>query len=296
MLLRDAMEPLARRFAHTLVNTGRPPGSAWRGYNADDAAKADLIPLKQWGDDAVGYVWHANHEARIILADIAFEDLDPNDFNMSERIVLDSKLRASDTVPFVNGSTEVQTAELEHWEETGENEIVANLAGFEKKTTVSAEVSGGVEGIAKAKASVVDETTVRASFERTTGRKTAKRAGGRFIFRQPPMTEGEARLTWSEQKMQTRVKRTTPDQVQGDHRAVSSLPQVQLPQGAQRVAGELDDRLAYCLRERSRLWPTFWTRRAAYIRPTSSFTPTARAQVRHGRRKFAGCSSRMLTS
>ena len=145
------MEPLARRFAHTLVNTGRPPGSAWRGYNAADPAKADLIPLKQWADDAVGYVWHMNHEARIILADIAFEDLDPNDFDMSERIVLDSKLRAADTVPFTNGSTEVQTAELEHWEETGENEIVAILAGFEKKTTVSAEVSGGVKGIAEAK-------------------------------------------------------------------------------------------------------------------------------------------------
>ena len=71
---------------------------------------------------------------------------------------------------------------------------------------MSAEVSGGVEGIAEAKASVVDETTISAAIERQTGRQTSQRSGGAFTFRFPPMSEGEARLTWSEDTLQTRIK------------------------------------------------------------------------------------------
>ena len=214
MLLRDQMEPLARYIVNCLVQNGAVPGSAWRNYTcpapkADgriDAVLGDLLPLKQTKDNEVGYVWGENHEARIILQNITFEDVDPNNFDMSKRIVLASKLKATDVIPFVNGTTEVQEATVEHWEEVGENEINAIKAGFEKKTTVSAEASGGIKGIGEAKASVVDETTLSAAFERTTGRKISKRSGGVFLFRQPPMTEGEARLTWSEQTMQTRVE------------------------------------------------------------------------------------------
>ena len=214
MLLRDQMEPLASYFANCLVSNGAVPGSAWNGYHSGipdaqgriNSAHGDLIPLKQKKDDEVVYVWNKNHEARILLQNIAFENIDPDNFDMNERIILSSTLKAQDSIPFLNNTTEVQTATLEHWEETGENEINSIIAGFEKKTTVSAEASGGIKGIGEAKASVVDETTIKASFERTTGRKTSKRAGGVFTFRQPAMTEGEARLTWSQQKIQTRVK------------------------------------------------------------------------------------------
>ena len=207
MLVRDAMEPLAQHIADTLVMNGLVPGSSWNGYTRATKDKhGDLIPKSQHRNDEVTYVWNRNHEARIILTDIRYEDIDPDLFDISERITLASKLRATDTIPFKNGTTEVQEGTVEHWEETGMNELMAVKAGFEKKVTVSAEVSGGVEGIAEAKASVVDETTLSAALERQTGRKASKRDGGAFTFRFPPMTEGEARLTWSEDTLQTRIK------------------------------------------------------------------------------------------
>ena len=186
---------------------GLVPGSSWKGYTRSTRdGYGDLIPKQQHRNDEVTYVWNRNHEARIILTDIRYEDIDPDLFDMSERITLASKLRATDTIPFKNGTTEVQTGTVEHWEETGSNELLAVKAGFEKKVTVSAEASGGIEGIAEAKASVVDETTLSASIESQTGRKTSQRSGGAFTFRFPAMTEGEARLTWSEDTLQTRIK------------------------------------------------------------------------------------------
>ena len=207
MLVRDQMEPLAQHIADTLVMNGHSPGSSWKGYTRSTREQyGDLIPHKQNRNDEVTYVWNRNHEARIILTDIRYEDIDPDVFDISERITLASKLRATDTIPFKNGTTEVQDGVVSHWEETGLNELNAVKAGFEKKVTVSAQVSGGVEGIAEAKASVVDETTISASLERQTGRKVNRRSGGAFTFRFPPMTEGEARLTWSEDTLQTRIK------------------------------------------------------------------------------------------
>ena len=88
----------------------------------------------------------------------------------------------------------------------GGNEVKAITAGFEKKTTVSAEVSGGVKGLADAKASVVDETTIRAGYENTTGRTYESATARSYELNQPPYTAGEGRLTWSEQTCQTRVK------------------------------------------------------------------------------------------
>ena len=207
MLLRDQMEPLAQHIADTIVMNGRVPGSSWNGYTRSTKdGWGDLIPLGQNRNDEIGYVWNRNHEARIILTDIRYEDIDPDLFDLSERITLASRLRATDTVPFKNATTEVQEGTVEHWEETGMNEFNAVKAGFEKKVTVSAEVSGGIDGIAEAKASVVDETTLSASIERQTGRQLSRRDGGSFLFRFPPMTEGEARLTWSEDTIQTRIK------------------------------------------------------------------------------------------
>ena len=207
MLVRDQMEPLAQYIADTIVMNGHTPGSSWKGYTRSTKdAWGDLIPLKQHRNDEVTYVWSQNHEARIILTDIRYEDIDPDLFDLSERITLASKLKATDTIPFRNGTTEVQEGVVDHWEETGLNELNAVKAGFEKKVTTTLEASGGVEGIAEAKASVVDETTISASLERQTGRKTTSRSGGSFKFRFPPMTEGEARLTWSEDTLQTRIK------------------------------------------------------------------------------------------
>ena len=205
MLVRDMMEPLAQQIAGTIRRFAGAPGSSWKGYDLSPG-NADLIPLKQHRNDEVTYVWSGNHEARIILTDIRYEDIDPDLFDLSERITLASKLRATDAIPFKNATTEVQDGTIEHWEETGMNELLAVKAGFEKKVTVSAEISGGVEGIAEAKASVVDETTISASIESQTGRKSNQRSGGAFTFRFPPMTEGEARLTWSEDTIQTRIK------------------------------------------------------------------------------------------
>ena len=205
MLVRDQMEPIAQKIADAIVQTAWPIGSSWRGYNLGGNVR-DLIPHKQNRNDEVTYVWHKNHEARIILTDIRYEDIDPDLFDMSERITLASKLKATDTIPFKNATTEVQDGRIEHWEETGMNELNAVKAGFEKKITTTAEASGGIDGIAEAKVSVVDETTISASLEHQTGRKSSKRDGGAFTFRFPPMTEGEARLTWSEDTLQTRIK------------------------------------------------------------------------------------------
>ena len=207
MLLRDQMEPLAQHIADTIVMNGHTPGTAWDGYTRSTKdGWGDLIPLTQTRNDEIIYVWNRNHEARIILTDIRYEDIDPSLFDMSERITLESKIRATDTIPFRNGTTEIQEGKIEHWEETGNNELLAVKAGFEKKITISAEVSGGVEGVAEAKASYVDETTLSASIETQTGRKSSQRSGGSFLFRFPAMTEGEARLTWSEDTLQTRIR------------------------------------------------------------------------------------------
>ena len=207
MLVRDAIEPLAQHIADTLMMNGLVTGSSWKGYTrATKDDYGDLIPKQQTRNDEVTYVWNRNHEARIILTDIRYEDIDPNLFDISERITLASKLKATDTIPFKNASTEIQEGRIEHWEETGMNELNAVKAGFEKKITTTAEASGGIDGIAEAKVSVVDETTLSASLERQTGRKSAKRDGGSFLFRFPAMTEGEARLTWSEDTLQTRIK------------------------------------------------------------------------------------------
>ena len=207
MLVRDMMEPLAQHIADTLMMNGLVTGSSWKGYTrATKDNYGDLIPHSQHRNDEVTYVWNRNHEARIILTDIRYEDIDPDLFDLSERITLASKLRATDTIPFKNGTTEVQEGTVDHWEETGMNELMAVKAGFEKKVTVSAEASAGVKGIGEAKASVVDETTISASLERQTGRKSSSRDGGSFTFRFPAMSEGEARLTWSEDTIQTRIK------------------------------------------------------------------------------------------
>ena len=207
MLLRDQMEPLAQHLADTIVMNGWVPGSAWRGYTRSmKDAWGDLIPRPQNRNDEIIYVWNRNHEARIILTDIRYEDIDPDLFDFSERITLASNLKATDTIPFRNATTEVQEGEVSHWEETGMNELNAVKAGFEKKVTTTVEASGGIDGIAEAKASVVDETTISASLERQTGRKSTTRSGGSFKFRFPAMTEGEARLTWSEDTLQTRIK------------------------------------------------------------------------------------------
>ena len=201
------MEPLAQHIADTIVMNGRVPGSAWNGYTRSTKDDwGDLIPLKQSRNDEIWYVWNRNHEARIGLVNIRYEDIDPNLFDMSERITLESRMKASDVIPFRNATTEVQEGTISHWEETGLNELMAVVAGFEKKVTVSAEVSGGIDGIAEAKASVVDETTISASLERQTGKELNRRDGGEFKFRFPPMTEGEARLVWSEDTIQTRIK------------------------------------------------------------------------------------------
>ena len=201
MLLRDQMEPLARDVADLLSTTGASPGSAWENYHLDE----DLIVHSQPSDTHLIYLRSTNHEGRVELQDIKFEDIDPENFSLGERIVLASELKASDSVPFKNGTSLVQTAELYHEEKTGANEFTAIMAGFEKKVTVTATAKAGI-GVAEAEASVVDETTLKAEFNRQTGRSAESTDGGRFIFNQPPFTEGEARLTWTEQTVQNRIK------------------------------------------------------------------------------------------
>ena len=95
---------------------------------------------------------------------------------MRDRIVLQSTRVADDALPFRNPTSQVQGVDIEYSSAQGRNEVSAIAAGFEKKTTVSAEASAGVKGIGEAKASVVDETTIRASYENTTGRSATRAA------------------------------------------------------------------------------------------------------------------------
>lgn len=199
-LLRDQLEPLARDIADTLSYTGAI-GSVWANYHRNQ----DLVVITQPSDTHLIYARATNHEARIELQDIKFKPLDISAFDIGEQIVLESKKKATDSVPFHNASSEVQDFTLSHREESGENETLALMAGFEKKVTVTAEVSAGI-GIAEAKASVVDETTLKAEVNRQTGRSTSKEVGGEFTIRMPAWTAGEARLTWSEQTLQNRIK------------------------------------------------------------------------------------------
>ena len=212
MLLRDQMEPLARYIPWLLLQNGCDLGRGWWYYVRDgDRPGAlgnhhDLTPQRQTRDDQVGYFWAKNGGAHIWLNNIRFLPVDPKQCDMRSRIILESKLGATDALPFRNPTSETQGVDIEYYAEQGVNEVNAILAGFEKKVTVSAEVSGGVKGIGEAKASVVDETTIRASYENTTGR--SYQSGTRKIFRltQPAYTAGEGRLTWSEQTCQTRVR------------------------------------------------------------------------------------------
>ena len=131
MLVRDQMEPLAQHIADTLVMNGCVPGSSWADYTRSTKEYyGDLIPLSQQRNDEVGYVWNRNGEARIFLTDIQYEELDPDVFDISERITLASKLRATDTIPYKNGTTEVQDGLIEHWVESGASEVLAIKAGF----------------------------------------------------------------------------------------------------------------------------------------------------------------------
>ena len=205
MLLRDQMEPLAQHIADTIVMNGAVPGSSWNGYTRSTKdGHGDLIPLKQSRNDEIWYVWNRNHEARIGLIDIRYEDIDPDLFDLSERITLASKLKSTDTVPFRNATTEVQEGRVEHWEETGMNEFNAVKAGFEKKITVSAEVSGGIDGIAEAGSPAhagIDPLTrlrplLRPWFPRTRGDRpqTAQEALPELVV--PPHTRGSTPSTW----------------------------------------------------------------------------------------------------
>ena len=205
MLLRDQMEPLARLVPHVLRYYKCNLGAAWDQFR-NDMPYGDLIPQKQSKDDEVGYYWANNGEAHIWLRNIRFLPVDPSGCDMHDRIILESKLRAREALPFSNTTSEVQETEISHTTGKGGSEIKAIAAGFEKKTTVSAEVSGGIDGIAEAKASVVDETTISASYEDTTGRTFEEAAARTYRLRQPPYTTGEGRLTWSEQTCQTRVR------------------------------------------------------------------------------------------
>ena len=126
---------------------------------------------------------------------------------MRERIILSSVEAArARGLPFSNPTSQVQVTEITHTSGKGSNEIKAIVAGFESKTTVSAEASGGVPGIGEAKVSVVNETTISASYENTTGRTHEESASRGYRLSQPPYTSGEGRLTWSEQTCQTRVR------------------------------------------------------------------------------------------
>ena len=212
MLLRDQLEPLARYVPWVLRRHDCNLGTAWDQYfragdNPNDQdVYHDLIPQRQTKDDQVGYVWSRNGEARIWLNNIRFLPVNPEQCDMRSRIVLASKMAATDALPFSNPTSETQGVDVEHWSETGVNEVAAILAGFEKKITVSAEVSGGVKGIGEASASVVDETTISASYENTTGRSYQSGTKKTFRLTQPAFTAGEGRLTWSEQTCQTRVR------------------------------------------------------------------------------------------
>ena len=204
MLLRDQMEPLARLVPHVLRYYGCDLGRAWDKYR-NDMPYGDLIPQKQSKDDEVGYYWAGNGEAHIWLKNIRFLPVDPSQCDMRDRIILASKLRARENLPFSNPTSEVQESEITHSSGQGGNEVRAIVAGFEKKTTVSAEAGGGVAGF-EAKVSAVDETTISASYESTTGRTFEEAVARAYRLRQPAYTAGEGRLTWSEQTCQTRVR------------------------------------------------------------------------------------------
>ena len=205
MLLRNAMEPLARLVPHVLRYYGCNLGKAWQDFR-NDLPHGDLIPQKQTKDDEVGYYWHKNGGAHIWIRNIRYLPVDPAECDMKDRIILSSKLKARENLPFSNPTSEVQKSTISHTTAKGGNEVKAITAGFEKKTTVSAKVSGGVKGLADAKASVVDETTIRAGYENTTGRTYESATARGYELNQPPYTAGEGRLTWSEQTCQTRVK------------------------------------------------------------------------------------------
>ena len=204
MLLRDQMENFARMVPHILRYYGCDLGRAWDKYN-NKMPFGDLIPQKQTKDDEVGYYWSGNGEAHIWLRNIRFLPVDPSKCDMKDRIILSSKMRARENLPFSNPTSEVQETGITHSSGQGGNEVKAITAGFEKKTTISAEASGGI-GVAEAKVSAVDETTIKAGYENTTGRTFEENVARTYLLRQPPYTAGEGRLTWSEQTCQTRVR------------------------------------------------------------------------------------------
>ena len=63
-----------------------------------------------------------------------------------------------------------------------------------------------LKALPRSRPSVVDETTISASYESTTGRTFEENATRIYRMRQPPYTSGEGRLAWSEQTCQTRVQ------------------------------------------------------------------------------------------
>ena len=129
-----------------------------------------------------------------------------------------------------NGSTEVQTAELEHWEETGENEIVAILAGFEKKTTVSAEASGGVKGIGEAQSECRGRNHSTRQLRAHDGTQDGEKGRGQVYL--PPAADDRGRGPLDVERTEDADPREgtwrTPDQVQGhqsggDHFATRNI-------------------------------------------------------------------------
>ena len=202
MLLEDQLEPLARTVADLIVQTEHPPGSAWADYQRSE----DLIPLRRWSDTAVGYVRERNPEGRIILEDVKWRELNPENATFHPAIVLRSVQRASDIVEFHNPTSEVQGANITHRIAVGKNELTSILAAFGIKNTTSAEASvKDPTGIAQAKASTTTETELRTEFSRQTGMSEEKEAGGTFPFRIAPYSGGEAVLTWLEEEQQRRV-------------------------------------------------------------------------------------------
>ena len=180
-------------------------GEAWRTFR-NDLPRGDLIPQRQTRDDQVGYFWPIDGGAHVWINNIRFLPVDPSECDMRDRIVLASELRAREALPFSNPTREVQETTITHTSGKGGSEIKAITAGFSKKVTVSAKVSGGIDGIAKAEASVVDETTITSAYKDTTGRTYEESAARGYKLRQPAYTAGEGRLTWTDQTCQTRVR------------------------------------------------------------------------------------------
>ena len=200
MLLEDVLEPVARDIADFLSTTGAAAGSSWKDYHRNE----DLIPLKRWSDDAVGFVRAKNHEARLVLSNIKERDPDPKTLIFHSPIVLESERKATASIEISNLDGDLpQSYTFKKQFKTGSSEEAAVQAGFSVEDTTKAEVGGEASQF---KLSKEFKTTVSSQWTNATGTTKDETTGGDFPLIAAPRTYVKAFLQWEEQTLQRRIE------------------------------------------------------------------------------------------